>query len=59
MIRNKWHLYEFLKQHYMWTGRIPDADAARAEFPELSLEEMGEGYTEFTLTVARFPKRGA
>lgn len=58
LIRNHWHLYEWLKQEYMWTGTVPDTNEARAEFPELSLEELGEGYYEFVLTVARFPKEG-
>jgi len=55
-IRNHWHLYEWLKQRYMATGRVPDPDEARAAFPELPLEEMGEGYTEFYLVVGRFEK---
>lgn len=56
--RNRWHLYEWLKQRYMATGRIPDPDEARAAFPELPLEEMGEGYTVFYGVVGRY-ERGA
>lgn len=53
-MRNRWHLYEWLKQQYMATGRMPDDDQARAAFPELPLEEMGEGYTEFMAVVGRY-----
>lgn len=53
-IRNHWHLYEWLKQQYMATGVIPEADEAREAFPELPLEEMGEGYAELYLIVGRF-----
>lgn len=55
-MRNSWHLYEWLKQRYMASGRIPDMDEARAEFPELSLEEMGEGYLEFENIVGKYEK---
>ena len=49
--RNYWHLYNWLKQAYMWTGGIPTVDAARREFPELSAEEMSEGFAEFMLMI--------
>ena len=55
-MQNRWHLYEWLKQQYMRTGRIPSADESRAAFPELPLEEMGEGYTEFMAVVGRYEK---
>ena len=54
--RNRWHLYEWLKRRYMATGRVPNPDEARAEFPELPLEEMGEGYAEFYSVVGHFEK---
>ncbi|GIO13561.1 hypothetical protein J19TS2_31160 [Cohnella xylanilytica] len=54
--RNRWHLYEWLKQQYMGTGHIPTPDQARAAMPELPLEEMGEGYTEFMAVVGRYEK---
>jgi hypothetical protein len=38
----------------MITGVIPEADEAREAFPELPLEEMGEGYAEFYLVVGRY-----
>lgn len=53
-MRNRWHLFEWLKQQYMATGRMPDDDQARAAFRELSLEEMGEGFAEFEATVGRY-----
>jgi hypothetical protein len=49
-------LYEWLKQRFMRTGRIPETSEARAEFPELSLEEIGEGYAEFELVVGKIQK---
>lgn len=55
-MRNRWHLLEWLKTRYMAVGSVPTADEARAEFPELPLEEMGEGYSEFYLVVGRYEK---
>lgn len=40
----------------MSTGTVPNADQARAEFPELTLEEMGEGFLEFQTMMARYEK---
>lgn len=57
-MRNSWHLYEWLKQQYMRSGRIPTYSEARREFPELSIEEMGDGFTEFRETMKRY-ERGA
>lgn len=55
-LRNHWHLYEWIKQQYMASGRVPEWEKARAEFPELNLEEMGEGYLEFYSVVGRYEK---
>lgn len=54
IIRDRWWLYDWLKNQYMSTGYIPTANEARAAFPELPLEEMGEGYTEFMSVVGRY-----
>lgn len=49
--RNYWHLYNWLKQESMRTGVVPTVDEARREFPELSAEEMGEGFAEFMIMI--------
>lgn len=54
IICDRWWLYDWLKHQYMRTGYIPTANEARAAFPELPLEEMGEGYTEFMAVVGRY-----
>ena len=55
-MRNHWHLYNWLKKKFMTSGRVPTLDEARAEFPELSLEQLGEGYAEFESVVGKLPE---
>jgi len=53
--RNRWHVYEHMKQSYMFGGRVPTQQEIMTEFgTELDPEEIAEGVAEFVITVKRF-----
>lgn len=52
---NRWHVYEHLKNTYMFSGLVPTQEAIYAKFSgQLDREEIEEGITEFVITVKRF-----
>lgn len=57
--RNRWHVYEYMKQSYMFTGEVPNRTDLKIEFAEeADTEEIEAGHREFIETVKRFfPKR--
>ena len=48
---NRWHVYEWLKQTYMFSGRIPTAHQIAEKFKDMSISEIKEGILEFMSTV--------
>lgn len=51
---NRWHVYEHMKQTYMFGGRVPSQNEIKSKFPDVDSEEIAEGVAEFVLTVKRF-----
>lgn len=48
---NRWHVYEWLKQTYMFTGNVPSLQEVRSHFRgKLEHEELIEGVIEFVTT---------
>lgn len=50
---NRWHVYNYLKYRYMYTGEIPDIQEIVTEFHGIDSEELKEGMTEFWLVLRR------
>ena len=47
---NRWHVYEWLKQTYMYSGVVPSERNCIAKFGGLmDLDEIREGIAEFEL----------
>jgi len=46
-VRNRWHVYEFMKAVTLETGKPPRWEDVFAAFPDVSREEIGEGVAEF------------
>lgn len=52
---HRWHVYEHLKQTYMFSGKVPTREAIFAKFVgRADPEEIEEGIAEFVLTVQHF-----
>lgn len=51
MVWDRWHCYEFLKQHYDATGRTATLQEISSALPGLSQEEQYEGFAEFVLVI--------
>lgn len=48
---NRWHVYEWLKESYMFSGIVPTIHAVRSHFfGQIDREELLEGIMEFQLT---------
>ncbi|SDZ00306.1 hypothetical protein [Thermoactinomyces sp. DSM 45892] len=43
----KWYVYEFCKQYFMRTGRLPEWEMVLSEFQEVDVSEVAEGMSEF------------
>jgi len=53
--RNRWHVYNALKQTYTETGHVPKRDEIIAEFSrDTEPLEIEEGIKEFVITLRRF-----
>lgn len=46
-MRNRWHVYEYMKAVTLATGKPPRWEEVRAAFPDLPEEEIREGMAEF------------
>lgn len=44
---NRWHVYEYIKQRYMHTGKIPDHHELASMFIGIDPDELVEGIYEF------------
>ncbi|MBH8609127.1 hypothetical protein [Thermoactinomyces sp. CICC 10521] len=51
---NRWHVYNYLKHRYMYTGEIPDIQEIQTEFAGIEPEELQEGMIEFWLVIRRY-----
>ncbi|KPV60749.1 hypothetical protein QJ48_04305 [Paenibacillus sp. A3] len=52
MKKNRWHVYEWLKQSFMFSGQVPTIAQVRKKFAKsVDPEELVEGIIEFVLTV--------
>lgn len=48
---NRWQVYEWIKQTYMFSGRVPTLRKIRRRFGKsVSEDELVEGIIEFVLT---------
>ncbi|KIL38216.1 hypothetical protein SD70_27695 [Gordoniibacillus kamchatkensis] len=46
---NRWHVYEFLKQTYMYSGKVPTIGEVKKHFgSRVDQSEIIEGLAEFT-----------
>lgn len=51
---NRWAVYEWLKQTYMFSGRVPTLDQVKRHFgAKIDKEELREGIIEFVLVVKK------
>lgn len=55
--RNYWHVYNWLRRHYLATGAAAERTDLLAEFAELEPGEIDEGIAEFELAIGK-QKRG-
>lgn len=53
-MRNRWHVYSFMKAVYMETGKPPLWEEVVAAFPDLPEKEIREGMAEFEAVVAKW-----
>jgi len=52
--QNRWHVYEWLKQTYMFSGKIPTIYQTRRHFGKsITEEELSEGIIEFVLMIKK------
>lgn len=56
--RNYWHVYNWLRRHYIATGVAAERMDLLEEFAELEPGEIDEGVAEFELAIGK-RKRGA
>ncbi|MEK4853855.1 hypothetical protein NST04_28730 [Paenibacillus sp. FSL H7-0756] len=51
--RNYWHVYNWMRRHYIATGAVAERMELLEEFAELEPVEIDEGITEFELAVGK------
>lgn len=52
--RNRWHVYEYMKDTYMFSGRVPTREEVEARFQNADPQEIAEGIAEFIIVLQRF-----
>lgn len=55
-MRNRWHVFEYMKQRYMRTGVKPTRNEVLNQFKDTDFEEIVEGIAEFNLVVKHLPR---
>jgi len=50
-MRNRWHVYEYMKAVTLATGKPPLREEVAAAFPDLPEEEIREGMAEFEAVI--------
>ncbi|MGG1880151.1 hypothetical protein ABDI30_21625 [Paenibacillus cisolokensis] len=47
-----WHVFEYMRQRFMHTGRVPDQQELLAEFADMDQAEIDEGVKEFNTAMS-------
>ncbi|WP_249901794.1 hypothetical protein [Paenibacillus sp. PK3_47] len=51
--RNYWHVYNWLRRHYLAAGAVVERVDLLAEFADLEPAEVDEGIAEFELAIGK------